>query len=153
CTFRLGGAKKLEDVDVRWNSFAGINNLDAHLFIGSVRLCGQRSPAGHRLASVLYQVEKCLLEPIGIAVNNRQIAGALLHNLDFLLQTFRHHQCSKFMHQSGQVDRLKGEPLRMRSGLEVRSEEHTSELQSRSDIVCRLRTEKKNLSSGVARCL
>ena len=92
CTFRLGGAKELEDVDVRWNSFAGINNLDAHLFIGNVRLCGQGSPAGHRLASVLYQVEKCLLEPIGIAVNNRQIAGALLDNLDFLLQTFRHHQ-------------------------------------------------------------
>src|SRR2546428_11838248 len=32
------------------------------------------------------------------------------------------------------------------SGLEVRSEEHTSELQSRSDLVCRLLLEKKKNS-------
>src|SRR2546421_8817703 len=31
----------------------------------------------------------------------------------------------------------------------VRSEEHTSELQSRSDLVCRLLLEKKNKLSGV----
>src|SRR2546428_5889452 len=31
-----------------------------------------------------------------------------------------------------------------RSGLTPRSEEHTSELQSRSDLVCRLLLEKKN---------
>ena len=31
----------------------------------------------------------------------------------------------------------------------VRSEEHTSELQSRSDLVCRLLLEKKNISSKV----
>src|SRR2546428_5441054 len=30
------------------------------------------------------------------------------------------------------------------AGLECRSEEHTSELQSRSDLVCRLLLEKKN---------
>src|SRR5206468_11088018 len=34
-------------------------------------------------------------------------------------------------------------PVRMRIG-ETRSEEHTSELQSRSDLVCRLLLEKKN---------
>src|SRR5438874_9594257 len=33
----------------------------------------------------------------------------------------------------------------------VRSEEHTSELQSRRDLVCRLRLEKKNTSTGLGR--
>src|SRR5438874_8635941 len=32
---------------------------------------------------------------------------------------------------------------------EVRSEEHTSELQSRRDLVCRLLLEKKNIYNGV----
>src|SRR5947207_4393610 len=36
----------------------------------------------------------------------------------------------------------RGGPLRRRSG--TRSEEHTSELQSHSDLVCRLLLEKKN---------
>ena len=34
---------------------------------------------------------------------------------------------------------------------QTRSEEHTSELQSNSDIVCRLLIEKKELSTSVAR--
>src|SRR5207253_6105136 len=34
-------------------------------------------------------------------------------------------------------------PLRLRIGLEKRSEEHTSELQSRGHLVCRLLLEKK----------
>src|SRR5690625_6412884 len=37
--------------------------------------------------------------------------------------------------------------LRENSGLDVRSEEHTSELQSRGHLVCRLLLEKKKLSS------
>src|SRR5207249_8301341 len=36
--------------------------------------------------------------------------------------------------------------LRQRSGRAVRSEEHTSELQSRFDLVCRLLLEKKNIT-------
>src|SRR3989339_1787914 len=32
----------------------------------------------------------------------------------------------------------------------IRSEEHTSELQSRSDLVCRLLLEKKNLSFSIS---
>src|SRR5438132_8058424 len=43
---------------------------------------------------------------------------------------------------AGRVDRLGGpRPLRARPG--ARSEEHTSELQSHSDLVCRLLLEKK----------
>src|SRR2546421_7851143 len=47
-------------------------------------------------------------------------------------------------------------PLRM-GGLAVvaafaRSEEHTSELQSRSDIVCRLLLEKKNCTNDFPNC-
>src|SRR2546428_967456 len=37
----------------------------------------------------------------------------------------------------------------LKAGLE-RSEEHTSELQSRSDLVCRLLLEKKNIRNGCA---
>src|SRR5690349_22489526 len=39
------------------------------------------------------------------------------------------------------------------TGQLVRSEEHTSELQSRRDLVCRLLLEKKKLKPGVPRCL
>src|SRR5260221_13024326 len=52
------------------------------------------------------------------------------------------------------VDRFK-EPQHRFIGefalLPVRSEEHTSELQSHSDLVCRLLLEKKNNISAVAR--
>src|SRR5690606_39966255 len=37
-----------------------------------------------------------------------------------------------------------GGPQKVRARLEVRSEEHTSELQSRENLVCRLLLEKKN---------
>src|SRR5256886_8938241 len=37
-------------------------------------------------------------------------------------------------------------PDRIARGRDVRSEEHTSELQSQSNLVCRLLLEKKNLS-------
>src|SRR2546428_7201860 len=39
------------------------------------------------------------------------------------------------------------------AGQQERSEEHTSELQSRSDLVCRLLLEKKNIHNGHQRIL
>src|SRR3982750_2846034 len=54
---------------------------------------------------------------------------------------------------SGAHPHLSLEPLRFASGAPHRSEEHTSELQSRSDLVCRLLLEKKRaLASGGSRC-
>src|SRR6266849_6691519 len=44
-----------------------------------------------------------------------------------------------------------GCPGAARSGRRRRSEEHTSELQSRVDLVCRLLLEKKNIQSLVSR--
>src|SRR2546421_8064272 len=41
------------------------------------------------------------------------------------------------------VDRAAGEGARQARTVSTRSEEHTSELQSRSDLVCRLLLEKK----------
>src|SRR5438067_12081250 len=41
-----------------------------------------------------------------------------------------------------------GAPPRWRHGVSTRSEEHTSELQSRFDLVCRLLLEKKNGTLG-----
>src|SRR5438105_9365728 len=40
--------------------------------------------------------------------------------------------------------RLEERPVAIEAGTEPRSEEHTSELQSRVDLVCRLLLEKKN---------
>src|SRR5438034_6710194 len=46
-------------------------------------------------------------------------------------------------HGCARVRRERDEPVRVRAEVE-RSEEHTSELQSHSDLVCRLLLEKKN---------
>src|SRR2546430_12482295 len=43
-----------------------------------------------------------------------------------------------------QQQRFRAEPHHRRSSPEPRSEEHTSELQSQSNLVCRLLLEKKN---------
>src|SRR2546428_5682565 len=43
-------------------------------------------------------------------------------------------------------------PLRLAADVLVRSEEHTSELQSRSDLVCRLLLEKKKTRRGGNNC-
>src|SRR2546421_8038118 len=48
---------------------------------------------------------------------------------------------------TGSPQRRRGAPIRSRCGRRRRSEEHTSELQSRSDLVCRLLLEKKNRRS------
>src|SRR3712207_8897233 len=49
-----------------------------------------------------------------------------------------------FLHQPGVPAALRGEPERHAAGDQaVRSEEHTSELQSRQYLVCRLLLEKK----------
>src|SRR2546428_5501824 len=47
------------------------------------------------------------------------------------------------------ADAIRGRPSPLRIG-EDRSEEHTAELQSRSELVCRLLLEKKNRDAGVA---
>src|SRR5260221_8630222 len=45
-----------------------------------------------------------------------------------------------------------GDALKMGSGTDPRSEEHTSELQSHSDLVCRLLLEKKKkMENGIVR--
>src|SRR5437868_8955916 len=43
-----------------------------------------------------------------------------------------------------QLDQREGGPSTLNGGIVERSEEHTSELQSRFDLVCRLLLEKKN---------
>src|SRR3712207_7900601 len=50
-----------------------------------------------------------------------------------------------------QRDLIRNLPLRASSRLKSRSEEHTSELQSRQYLVCRLLLEKKTTHEGSAR--
>src|SRR2546428_5956787 len=46
--------------------------------------------------------------------------------------------------KAGQLDLARARPVEVKlTGFRLRSEEHTSELQSRSDLVCRLLLEKK----------
>src|SRR3989440_793968 len=54
---------------------------------------------------------------------------------------------SRFPQQPGEL-RAHAVHFRLHARLGIRSEEHTSELQSRSDLVCRLLLEKKNLNSA-----
>src|SRR2546429_1117112 len=49
------------------------------------------------------------------------------------------------------ADRRRGGPTRKAAGLHGRSEEHTSELQSRLHLVCRLLLEKKKLDLAGSR--
>src|SRR2546428_5037988 len=60
-----------------------------------------------------------------------------LVELDVRLQVAQHAQCVADLRD------LHSGARRYRDALGVRSEEHTSELQSRSDLVCRLLLEKK----------
>src|SRR2546421_6914523 len=54
---------------------------------------------------------------------------------------------SRFPQQPGEL-RAHAVHFRLHARLGIRSEEHTSELQSRSDLVCRLLLEKKNLNAA-----
>src|SRR5690625_6192199 len=76
-----------------------------------------------------------------IVIHGNQTAAVPNHYVRYLEKTFR------------RVLDLQGTPVRVEFKSSenpfsrVRSEEHTSELQSRGHLVCRLLLEKKNLSS------
>src|SRR2546430_6439567 len=50
------------------------------------------------------------------------------------------------------VDKLKKDTAAVNRGLVIRSEEHTSELQSQSNLVCRLLLEKKKTTTPKPSC-
>src|SRR5260221_4944642 len=54
-------------------------------------------------------------------------------------------------HPAGELVRIVAQPLPRRGDADMRSEEHTSELQSHSDLVCRLLLEKKKLDNNARR--
>src|SRR2546430_13444882 len=56
------------------------------------------------------------------------------------------HQVKSWLEQT--TGREVREKIEAHSGAVIRSEEHTSELQSQSNLVCRLLLEKKNLTSA-----
>src|SRR5699024_11330469 len=72
----------------------------------------------------------------------------LLSNLRVMLQRHPKAKDLKFNEFSQEVT-LKGVPVTDSFLIDLRSEEHTSELQSRFDIVCRLLLEKKNINEDL----
>src|SRR5699024_11608024 len=71
----------------------------------------------------------------------------LLSNLRVMLQRHPKAKDLKFNEFSQEVT-LKGVPVTDSFLIDLRSEEHTSELQSRFDLVCRLLLEKKNIDEN-----
>src|SRR5690606_42078025 len=66
--------------------------------------------------------------------------GAPLH-----IRMFQRQQILSEQHVRQQSPR---QQIRIRRWMPIRSEEHTSELQSRENLVCRLLLEKKNISDA-----
>src|SRR5207249_8646887 len=79
-----------------------------------------------------YHLRPATLAPHGDAITGRR---ALLVNNDVTIALCRPTQAMDYFYRPGDRDEV----------IFVRSEEHTSELQSRFDIVCRLLLEKKKL--------
>src|SRR2546430_7999919 len=60
-----------------------------------------------------------------------------------------HNQLLQLRPQGGPCLRRRRAPLRLLTDLPNRSEEHTSELQSQSNLVCRLLLEKKKKNTSI----
>src|SRR3712207_8113967 len=74
-------------------------------------------------------------------------AGLAGHGID--VQQVPHHQVAVLVGEDREIpDAVVGKAPTDHRRRQVRSEEHTSELQSRQYLVCRLLLEKKNLSSS-----
>src|SRR5699024_12775088 len=77
------------------------------------------------------KVKDFLDDPAGLHINHNGV-------LDFWMSDIPQRRIGKGAFSCGK--------LGMKCGLDLRSEEHTSELQSRFDLVCRLLLEKKKQS-------
>src|SRR3989440_4442633 len=73
----------------------------------------------------------------------RALGGSGCHQVAHGGEHERRHQRQHVLWQLGLVEREEDERDDDPAGEQQRSEEHTSELQSRSDLVCRLLLEKK----------
>src|SRR5690625_5569947 len=80
-----------------------------------------------------FPVTKSLAHAVGTARSDVSATGATLTGVSSTL--------SPSITRTGPV--IRKAPSRVMSSLEARSEEHTSELQSRGHLVCRLMLEKK----------
>src|SRR5260221_8388959 len=82
----------------------------------------------------------------------------LFRSLADLVGRLRREQGGDPLHLGAEADAhvplvLRAERLDASAGRVVRSEEHTSELQSHSDLVCRLLLEKKNTRTNRGRIM
>src|SRR2546430_11307768 len=69
-----------------------------------------------------------------------------------LFRSLQQRLCAGLGPGDWQIENQAVEPIRYRTELGgVRSEEHTSELQSQSNLVCRLLLEKKKTKGGASR--
>src|SRR5260221_9095808 len=86
----------------------------------------QLAPIGHGIARIHRQVEKNLFELAGVGLDPGR------------------RPVVRYLQGDSRADETPQHPFHVaHDHLEIRSEEHTSELQSHSDLVCRLLLEKK----------
>src|SRR5436190_4999195 len=76
----------------------------------------------------------------------------LFRSLTSAVMRFNSPIASAFSSQMSRSLELRRSLLGLFFGCSMRSEEHTSELQSHSDLVCRLLLEKKKIADSELRC-
>src|SRR5947209_17346945 len=87
------------------------------------------------------------------ATATTEIYTLSLHDALPICTEDRRHQLSRLRSHFVASHRILRSATHVLDALTERSEEHTSELQSRQYLVCRLLLEKKNNSAGAGRCL
>src|SRR2546430_12670329 len=79
----------------------------------------------------------------------RLITGRASYVTDVVLPGMHHVAFVRSPHAHARIRRIDASAATRRPGVFTRSEEHTSELQSQSNLVCRLLLEKKKTNTNI----
>src|SRR5690606_302613 len=120
-------------------------NID---FFGDVNLYGISTEDHHNLEFVKIQRLQAKLSIWGIIKNpnNITIRKLTLFEPEVQVVTYKDESVSNFIdliNKFSNQEKKEESDFLLRGDVEIRSEEHTSELQSRENLVCRLLLEKK----------
>src|SRR5690606_41369676 len=108
------------------------------------RLAGR---AGHLLHCIRLPPRRSTLFPYTTLFRSEAGRHQASAGIEYLVSVLRRHVAHCFDHPANAAHRAPLHPARSDESA-TRSEEHTSELQSRENLVCRLLLEKKNEHKG-----